>query len=448
MNSRWCWTGIAVAFAAVILVLLNCPNKVPALSSVLSNSPHAGDIKINVGYPNRVSTYEQRKQFGFVFGYTDGVMGSVVNGNNFLYFGSAQTGHTGPCASQVAGVTPDTQGVYKLVPASGNPLTIARADCRALLKTSGQTPGKGLTPCPTPVTGLFVGPYDRDYLGGGPVMRVSDGEHEGILIIYHAEYQYGQAPKGKANLFFGTLGMAISSDNGNSFQKLGQIIQPYPSRQEWISRYCDKALSVGDGPFILGDEERRPIDPSHADPKTSYIYVFYIDWQADECGGQQCLAVARANLAEVMRAAFKGDQEAMPHLFKKYHNGKFEPPAATGEPNNSEHSGSYSPVLEGNFSPSIIYDPTTGQAILATQAGLKGIELRASNCLTRWSEKPLYILNEPSRTQPYSVRYPSLVQITGKEGPPQTWLFYSHAPVGEQTWAKTTFMARRVLTAP
>jgi len=444
MNSRWRWNRIAVAFAVVIFVVFGWLNSMPPARSVISYSPHAGDIKLSLGNPKIVSTYQQRKRFGFMFGYTDGVMGSVPNGKNFLYFGSAKTG---PCTSQLAGLTPLTQGVYKLVPAPGNPLRIAQAECRALLKPSGQNPGVNITPCTTPVTGPFAGPYDRDYLGGGPVMRISDGQQEGILIIYHSEFQYGEPREGKANLFFGTLGMAISSDNGKTFQKLGQIIQPHPSRQEWINTHCETVLSVGNGPFILGDKDAQPIDPSNADPETSYIYVFYIDWQSDDCGGQQCLAVARANLAEVMRAAFHHDQKAVPHLFKKYYKGKFAEAAATGRPDNSLPSGLYTHVLKQNFSPSIIYDSMTLQAILATQAGPNGIELRASNRLTQWSEKPLYALNEATSGEGFAVRYPSLVRITGEEGQPQTWLFYSHAPVNQQTWGNTTFMARPVLTA-
>lgn len=346
------------------------------VSGVIMRSLQAGDIKLTLGNPKTVSTYQQRKHFGFMFGYTDGVMGSVPNGKNFLYFGSAKTG---PCTSQLAGLTPLTQGAYKLVPAQGNPLRIASAECRALLKPSGQNPGENLVHCTTPIT--FSGPYDRDYLGGGPVMRISDGRQKGILMIYHAEYQYGEQREGKANLFFGTLGMAISRDNGKTFHKLGQIIQPYPSRPEWINTHCEISLSVANGPLILGDKKAQPIDPSKADPETSYIYVFYIDWQSDECGGQQCLAVARANLADVMRAAFQQKQDAVPHLFKKYHKGAFEEPAATGVPNNSERSGLFTPVLKENFSPSIIYDPMTHQAILATQAGPNGIEFRASNSL-------------------------------------------------------------------
>jgi hypothetical protein len=147
-----------------------------------------------------------------------------------------------------------------------------------------------------------------------------------------------------------------------------------------------------------------------------------------------------------MRAAFDHNHAAIPHLFKKYYNGKFEEAAATGDPNNSLPSGSYTPVLKQNFSPSILYDPTTRQAILATQAGPNGIEFRASSNLTQWSEKPLYILNEAVAGEGFAVRYPSLVRITGKEGQPQSWLFYSHAPVKQQSWAHTTFMARPILT--
>lgn len=406
-----------------------------------SGPAQAGSIKLSLGSSQVVSTYQERKRFGFQFGYADGVMGGVTDDDNYLYFGSAKSAFA---SCNLAGSSPLTQGVYKLVPDGGNPLRIAKVKCRALLRPSGRNPGSH-------PQGL-IGPYDRDYLGGGPVMRISDGQHCGILIVYHAEFQYGKPRPGKANLFFGTLGMAISTDNGKTFRKLGQIIQPHPSRPQWINEFPGTPLSVGDGPFILGDEGAHPIDPRNPDSESSYIYVFYIDYQAEEnkkndpCNGRQCLAVARARLSEVMKAAFHNDTAAIPQLFKKYYNAEFKEPAATGEPNNSQPSGLYTPILAQNFSPSIIYDPITRRAILATQSGPDGIEFRASDNLTQWPTTPIYTLNES--VENFAVRYPSLIRTTDKDGQPRMWIFYSHAPINQQTWAGTTFMARAITTAP
>jgi hypothetical protein len=418
------------------------PAKLAGISHAISATAQAADIKLVLGAPQVVSTYEQRQKFGFQFGYTDGVMGSVADQESYLYFGSAKS-DSDYCNSQ--GDTPQTQGVYRLAPDAEDPLRIHKVKCRALLRPSGIHPG-------VHPHGI-MGPFDRDYLGGGPVMRVSDGQHSGILIVYHAEFQYGQPRSGKANLFFGTLGMAVSTDNGKTFQKLGQIIQPHPSRPEWIKEFSGTALSVGDGPFILGDDGAHPIDPldpRNPDPERTYIYVFYIDYQAEQaegngpqCSRKQCLAVARAKLSEVMKAAFR--HHIAGNLFKKYHNGEFKEPAATLDPQNFRRSGAYTPVLSQNFSPSIIYDPATRQAILATQAGPDGIEFRASSTLTHWPPTPLYTLNESIEN--FAVRYPSLILTTGKEGQPQLWLFYSHAPLENQTWAQTTLMARAITTA-
>ncbi len=448
MNNSKAWSVIALALLAIALL---SSWRRSALASAVHSKPapaHVPELpaepRLSIGAAHTVSTYAERQRLGFQFGYVDGVMGSVPDEDNYLYFGSAKSADL---SCQMVGNTPQTQGVYTLVPAPGNPLQIASARCTALLRPSAHKPGV-ITPSP-------IGPYDRDYLGGGPVMRISDGRLQGILIIYHAEFQFAKPQRqGGANLFFGTLGMAISTDNGKTFEKLGQIIQPHPSRPEWISKSRKTSLSVGDGPFVFGDDSGRPVDPRNPDPEKTFIYVYYIDYESDQCGGQQCLAVARAPLADVIAAAFNhADKKPVFNLFQKYYKGTFKEPAATGNPNNAEPSGLYSPVLKSGYSPSIIYDPDTGLAILATQAEKQGrvgpttrIEFRVSSDLVRWSKDPLTFLDESALK--FSVRYPSLIETSEKDGASHLWLFYSHGPGDHPSWSKTTFMARAIRLMP
>ena len=398
-----------------------------------SNCPAAGanssGFHVSLGACQVVSTCEQRYQLGFQFGYVDGVMGAVDG----LYFGSAKSaaGNAGACQG-----TPDTQGVYRLTPSADHPAHISAADCHALLSpvnSHGNQNPQG-----------FTGPYDRDYLGGGPSIKIKDGQTEIILLIYHAEFQYGSPRKGLANLFFGTLGLAVSKDGGQTFQKLGQIIQPHSSRRRWINTSQGKALSVGNGPFILGDERYQPVSSRDPDPDRTYIYVYYIDQQQGVCGSQQCLAVARARLRDVLKAVNDPDMSAVPYLFRKYYKGAFDEPAATADPNNNIPSGRYTAVLDKAFSPSIIYEPVSHRALLAYQVPNEHtIAFRLSSSLVKWrTAPPLTLLNEVPGS--HWVRYPSLIQ-TGSENDPQLWIFYTHDPVSSKgSWATATFMARKI----
>jgi len=78
-------------------------------------------------------------------------------------------------------------------------------------------------------------PANMDYVGGGPVYRVPEGEPGAgnLLLVYHVERP--------ANPFWSWLGLAKSSDEGLSWQDLGLIIggpQPY---------LAGGALDIGDG---------------------------------------------------------------------------------------------------------------------------------------------------------------------------------------------------------
>ena len=405
---------------------------------------NSSGFHLSLGACQVVSTCEQRYQFGFQFGYVDGVMGAVaLDGSTataqsgYLYLGSAKSAsRPGPCKG-----TPNTQGVYTLVPPVDRPAHISSADCNALLSpvnSHGNRNPQGVT-----------GPYDRDYLGGGPAMKIKDGDTNLILLIYHAEFQYGSPRPGLANLFFGTLGMAVSKDDGKTFRKLGQIIQPHSSRKSWKKNSPNKALSVGNGPFVLGDEHGQPVSPRNPDPEQTYMYVYYIDQEPNVCNGQQCLAVARARLADILKAVDDPNGAAVPYLFRKYYKGPlekeghFDEPAATTDPNNNIPSGRYTPVLDKAFSPSIIYDPISRRALLAYQVpNQHTIAFRlSSNLVELPASTQLAILDERPN---HGVRYPSLIQ-TGGEDDPQLWIFYTHDPVDSKgSWDTATFMARQI----
>jgi hypothetical protein len=393
---------------------------------------------VTIGPGTVVLPLGARQQIGFQFGPVDGVMGGVKKSpGHYRFFGAAQSLNTAACPG-----TPGVQGVYAFTSdLSVSPPTFT-SDCVALLHPSGP-----------PVKTGIDGAFDRNYVGGGPTMRVRhpDGR-PGILLVYHAEVQwYDDGPcadPGNVLCFYGTLGMAISTDDGATFQKLGLIVQSHISRATFHTPpFLGGNVPIGNGPFVLGDAAGNAVDPRTADPAATYIYVFYIDNQqdlggADPCAPQHvCLTMARAPLSQVIEAAFAGDGPALTGLFRKYFDGGFEEPAAPPDPNGtlpSNNAGRYTPLLKNAFSPSVIYDAATRQVILATVAA-GHIQLRVSSNLLDWSQAPVATLIE---APPFAeVRYPGLIgeledaSVAG--GHP--WLFYSREPPGG-TWPQTEFM--------
>lgn len=219
-----------------------------------------------------------RTQIGFQFGPVDGVMGGVKEGpNQYRFFGSGESLNTAACPG-----TPGVQGVYAFTADLSTSLPAFTTNCAALLQPSGP-----------PVETGIVGPFDRNYLGGGPAMRVThpDGRR-GVLLVYHAEVQWyddGPCASGTTLCFYGTLGMAFSADDGATFQKLGLIIQSHISRATFhTAPFLGGNVPIGNGPFVLGDAAGNAVDPRTANPSQTYIYVFYVDNQEDLGAADPC----------------------------------------------------------------------------------------------------------------------------------------------------------------
>jgi hypothetical protein len=142
-------------------------------------------------------------------------------------------------------------------------------------------------------------PATMDYVGGGPVYRVPEGEPGAgnLLIVYHTERP--------ANPFWSWLGLAKSADEGSTWQDLGLIIsgpQPYTAQG---------ALDIGDGNLVIA------IDPTTSQ---KYFYIFFPEhcWinSTQFCSGFTHLSVARASYEELLKTAFMDGTTAS----KSFHN--------------------------------------------------------------------------------------------------------------------------------
>jgi hypothetical protein len=292
-----------------------------------------------------------------------------------------------------------------------------------------------------------LGAYDRDYVGGGPVLALTNGTDHALALVYHSEFHWGPKCNG-APCFYGTLGMAISTDGGDHFTKLGEVIQPAISRPDWVAGHPDASLSIGAGPFVLGDAAGHPVDPTSADPATTFAYVFFDDFDptnAPPCANAQCLAVARAKLQDLVDAAF-GAVGAKPaaQLFAKYHAGDgdgFASPAASGSADDASPGGHFTYVLADAFEASALYDRTVGKFLLAYKSGGgTPIQIRTSSSVLDWPDAELTTVTVDDDA---GVRYPSLVgELPNAEiGGGEPYLFYTR---GLLDWTQSTFMSRRI----
>lgn len=234
------------------------------------------------------------------FAWSDTQLGVVRSreGSGYLFFGS-----DGGCHLNCNGTNP-----------RGGSITVSTG---TLDHPLGEPLGD-----PNPPVSEFVIPNSSNlpdlitYVGGGPVYRVPEGEPGAgdLLIVYHAERP--------ANVFWSWLGLAKSSDEGQTWHDLGLIISgthPYNPQGQ---------LDIGDGDLVVA-----------TDPATHQKY-FYIYFGTDTT----YLSAARASYDELLCAIFMTDSTKMPATgrFHKYYNGAWNSagldgpatelfPAVTGE---------------------------------------------------------------------------------------------------------------------
>lgn len=380
---------------------------------------------VQAGAETSVLTSAQRTALGFQYGPPDGSIGVLLSGGNYTFFVPADS--SAACAG-----TPSTQGTYRL----GGTLTAMSEPygCTAEITPSANGDPNGYT-------------FDKDYAGGGPVLAVTSATGAaGILHVYHGE-AHGGTCAGTGHCTYASLGMAFSKDGGATFSKLGEIVQPYLTRNAVLG--ANQGLDVGGGTLVVADGNGQHIaNLATADPANTYVYVFYSDRDpaaatATACNQTPCLAVARAPLATVVADAFASNTAAFPTLFKKFYNGAFTEPGTSGDPNAATNSGHYTAVIAapGSFT-SVLYDASTQQYVIAYTTGNNAISMQHGSNLLSWSGPVTSAaITDGSNT----ILYPTLIgegsdSTTGNGNP---WLFYISA-TGWPNWTTATLVNRRL----
>ena len=407
--------GLCFALLPVFIAACNSGGTTP------STPTGSGTFTLQLQPPSPVLTVAQRTALSFKDGPPDGTLGVLLNNGTYSFYGSALSGPT--CSG-----TPGVQGTYRL----GGSLTAITAPygCTALIQPGGDP--NGYT-------------FDSNYAGGGPVLAVTSSSGQaGVLHVYHGEFHGGVCATGPCT--YASLGMALSRDGGATFQKLGEIVQPYATRSTQIN--AGTYTQVGGGTLILADANGNHVaNVTAADPSSVYLYVFYYDADPSApspCSLGQCLAVARAQLSAVLTAAFTGNTAAFPTLFAKFYNNGWTQRATSGDPDAAANSGHYTPVIAatGAF-PSVIYDSTTQQYLIAyAAANHTSITMQHGSSLLSWSG-PISagVLTDGNN----ALLYPTLVgegsDPTTSSGEP--WLFYLDATAWPD-WSAATITNRRV----
>jgi hypothetical protein len=421
-----------------------------------------------------VSHFALHGALGFEAGIPDGSLGALATGGTppYTFFGS---GHN--AAGQ--------EGVYTM---TGSLTT---------LSSSSSTSAPLLQPGALASAGATGWNFDRDYAGGGQLVPVTAkynllrflGTEEqltvsNVVMPYHGEFHFG-TDSNNVPCYYGGIGLAVRSATADgNFTPIGQAIQIQPARPA----ACPTAGNTGNafGSMILADGSGVHLqNPPAADQVSdAYFYLFYQD--VDPNGGKAndsnpgfcqsgCLAVARASYSAVVAQVSPNPQDidtlpetaaeraiAVASLFSKYYadsgTATWTQPGTSGTPDNSAPSGNFTPLFkdEGGIMPSVLFDSTSGQYLLAFQAAsdgtqnydASGICIRTSTDLIHWSPSnaapgasppacaaPFYRTSPDSSGTARMDVYPTLIGDTGDPltGGAAPVVFYQNFPVPSGT---------------
>ena len=242
-----------------------------------------------------------------------------------------------------------------------------------------------------------------DYASGGPIYR--DPESGLLLMFYHAERHLG----GNGLIFHAAIGLAVSNDEGATFENLGIIIETNAEPD----RTAPCCADMGGATYTIKD---------------GHFMVYFKDRLEDLTSIE--LAVATAPVDEVLAAAKIGN--ASP--WAKYQQDGPQPGL----------SGTSTPLEIGNPPTdwfSISYNTALERYVMAIATHDRAEEYDYQLYLTTsvdgyiWSPRVLLLETEEELT------YPSLLSVegdplnTGKD----FYIYYVTTPRGTTRWHNTTF---------
>ena len=251
-----------------------------------------------------------------------------------------------------------------------------------------------------------------DYAAGGPVYQVPNSST--WLMVYHLERWHN----GDSTNFWASLGLAQSTDQGQTWTDLGEIIQHNtPSGSAGI-------YDIGGGTLVVIN---------------GYLYIYFLDWTGDAPGTAVFLAVARAKVTDVVAAAAQGNVTP----FFKFYNGAWTQPALGGVA--SELGAACTPKATGWFG-SVVYNTYLQKYILVYPTPATGtnvnLYLASSSDGLSWTGSSV-IAN--AATEQF---YPT---VLGEDGNPsstgqQFYVYYTSSVSGGFNRWTDAVLARRLVS--
>jgi hypothetical protein len=312
--------------------------------------------------------------------WADSIFGILKQGTDYVFFGS----HSGP------------------------PATITKTVGTLDAQVSGSVR-----------TGIVIQNMknEYDYAAGGPVYR--DADSGALIMFYHAE----KWPGGDHNEFRALYGLAKSTDGGDTWYDLGEIVTPeVPYSDEVPPGTVPRARSVAlpAAPYIIiGD----------------YFYVYGKDRPSFE-QPMAWLTVARALVDDVVAAAVERDT-VVP--WSKYYNGGWNGPGLGGKSSSLEAGNLPMPQFD------IAYNEDLGGYVAAVSAASSPIRdivyiMESPDGLT-WGERR--VIDEG----PFSKGYPTIIG-TGEAPNVLGNQFYVYYPVGSFKESENSLVRRLISCEP
>jgi hypothetical protein len=193
--------------------------------------------------------------------------------------------------------------------------------------------------------------------------------------------------------YYSTLGLAVSTDGGNTFRVAGESLQLTDPLSE--SKGTDTSRNIGYGSLVVADANGQYMGNPLQDPKKAYVYLFFDSSGKDlpgACTVAQCTGVARARYDDLVLAVLSGNPYAVAKLFRKYDSSSPDPwsqPGTGVSPDLSIGGGTFSPLYQGIGIGIVLYDRAFDVylgASISFATGHPAIVIRTSTDLIHWSE--------------------------------------------------------------